>query len=338
MGGELHVHLLDGASLDRFARLGAGLLRRVEEEGKPRLAIVPLLGEGIFLGRHQRASSALALDRISMPIARRSGGGRAIRAGEGCIGVLLALPEAGALLPAPVGAAKLLNRYVRGLNLGLSLAGAGSGAHYFGRDFVSAEGRQIAVVSQDGLASGAALFEAIVAVDRPLELPKELRGYPEHSDPRADGPLSGALSELWSRAHGFDGIAEAIVEGYRRALECTPIREDGAELPEAALVPEAREDEDGWEESGVADIPIGFAEALVRRPLEPITEVRLRGDFIAPAFVLRELERRLVGSELGFEALGRIVDEAFRAPHAVIHGVRSMRIFPDAILAASGLL
>ncbi|HEY0840171.1 MAG TPA: hypothetical protein VGD74_08295, partial [Vulgatibacter sp.] len=266
------------------------------------------------------------------------GGGRAIRAGDGAVGVYLALPEIGSLLMAPAPAGKLVNRYIRGLNQGLTLAGAGKGAHYFGRDFVSADGRQIAVVSQDGAPSGAAIFEAIVAVERPLSLPEGLRGYPEHGDPRADGPPFGALSELWSSPRHFEEIAEAIAAGYGRAYGCE-IREDTATtIPEADVLPPVWEEEGRYEESGVADIPIGFAEALVRPPLEPVSEVRLRGDFIAPAFVIRDLERALAGKALEFAAIGGAVDEAFRRPHAGILGVVAMRVFADAVLAASGRL
>jgi len=339
---SLTVQLLGSCTPDRFGRVGAGLLAQVESDRTPRLVIAALSGESVLLGRHQRASSALELIQVQeagLPISRRLGGGRAFRVGEGQVGILLAVPELGSLLQAPIGPTKLINRYIRGLNVGLALVGAGSGAHYFGRDFISAEGRQIAAVSQDGSPAGAGIFEAIVAVSRSLELPSALRGYPEHGDPRADGPPFGTLSELWSRPHSFDEIAEAVITGYQRALGCTIERADAsAPVPEAALFPMALEEEEGLEDSGVTDIPIGFAEALVRRPLEPITEVRLRGDFIAPSFVLEDLQRELVGKNLVFEELGLVVDEAFRRPNAGILGVRTMRFFPDAILAASGRL
>ncbi|AKU91003.1 hypothetical protein [Vulgatibacter incomptus] len=338
MSEALAIHLLEDCPPERFARLGQGLLRQVESDPRPRLLIAGLRGEAVLLGRHQRAASALARAGLEeRSVARRSGGGRAIRAGDGTIGVLLALPRMGALLQDPATADKLINRYVRGLNVGLTLAGAGSGAHYFGRDFVSAEGRQIAVVSQDGLASGAVLFEAVVAVSRPLALPDGLDGYPEHGDPKAGGPPHGTLAELWKSPHDLEALAESIATGYGRSLGCeTALVQEGG-LREEPVVPDVAEDEAGFADSGVADIPIGFAEALVRRDGDRIAEVRLRGDFIAPAFVLRGLERALEGTSLEYDAIGRVVDGAFREPHAAILGVRGLRILPDAILAAAGL-
>lgn len=339
MTETLSYQTLRSCDAARFGRIGAGLLAQVERDRQPRLVVAELTGDCILLGRHQRASSALDRERASSEqVARRLGGGRAIRAGDGSVGVYLALPEIGSLLIAKAPAGKLINRYVRGLNQGLTLAGAGNGAHYFGRDFVSADGKQIAVVSQDGAPSGAAIFEAVVAVEKPFTLPEGMRGYPQHGDPRADGPPPGTLAELWSSPHAFEKIAQSIAAGYGKAFGCE-IRDDSpAAIPEGELLPPAWEDEEGLEDSGVADIPIGFAEALVRPPLEPVTDVRLRGDFIAPAFAIRELERALVGRSLDFIEIGRAVDEAFRQPHAGILGVTAMRVFADAVLAASGRL
>ncbi len=334
--------MLQACTLNRFARIGAGLLRHVEEDRIPRLVIARLEGDGILLGRHQRAASALGLPKVreaGLSVVRRLGGGRAVRAGEGRIGVYLALPRIGTFLPAPASADKLINRYIRGLNVGLTFAGAGKGAHYFGRDFVSAESRQIAVVSQDGLPSGAAVFEAVVAVGRRLGLEPELRGYPEHGDPRADGPPHACLSDLWKSPHDFDAIAAAIAEGYQRSYGCELVDAgDGASLEEADFSPAAVEEEMGLEESGVADIPIGFAEALVREAGDRIAEARLRGDFIAPAFAIRSIEEAMVGEPFVFEVLGKLIDESFRQPGAAVLGITRMRVLPDAILAAAGRL
>ena len=78
----------------------------------PRLLVAELEGESLVLGRHQRASSALAQGH-GFQVARRLGGGRTVAAGAGRLGVLLGLPAPGALMPSPVAADKLINRYVR---------------------------------------------------------------------------------------------------------------------------------------------------------------------------------------------------------------------------------
>lgn len=342
MTRSVTIHALEACSPERFSRIGAGLLQQVEEDRVARLVVARLEGEALLLGRHQRASSALELpevERHRLLVVRSSCGGRTVHLRQGSLGLLLALPSPGSLLLGPIGADKVLNRYVRGLNVALSRLGAGSGAHYFGRDFISAESQQLGVVSQDGTASGATLFQAIVATSSPLAVDPSLLGYPEHGDPRAFGPPWTTLDALAGAPREFAAMVEAIVEGYGGALELSFQRGPGsAPLPEADVAPAVFEDEEGFEDSGVADIPIGFAEALVKAPFEPVTEVRLRGDFIVPAFVVREMERRLVGKPLEFQALGTEVDECFRLPFAALHGIRSKRIFPDAVLAASGKL
>ena len=104
------------------------------------------------------------------------------------------------------------------------------------------------------------------------------------------------------------------------------------------LLPTVWEDETGFEESGVADVPVGFVEALVKVDGDRVGEVRLRGDFVAPAFVIQSLENELAGKPLDFRTLGTAVDEAFQRPFAAMLGVTRMRVFPDAVLAAAGRL
>lgn len=332
---------LAGCTPERFARIGAGLLAHMDErpDAVPQLVIAELAGDALLLGRHQRVSSALSRDAVAgLELVRRLGGGRTVRAGAGTIGVLLAVPSTGALLPAPVGADKVINRYVRGLLAGLSLAAGESAVHYFGRDFLSAESRQLGVVSQDGTPRGAAIFEAVVGVERNLALDPALVCYPAHEDPRAAGPEPVALAALWKQAHSFAEIADRIVTGYTRVYGCEAVRSAEA-LPEgAAPAPAVSEDEAGWEESGVADVAIGFAEALVRHDGATVGEARIRGDFVAPAFAVRQLEAQLAGCPLTFEAVGARVDAAFRQPGAAVIGLRSLRVLADAVLAAAGKL
>lgn len=332
---------------DRFVRIGAGLLAGMaaEVDPAPILVVAELKGPSILLGRHQRLSSALASERLDgLEVHRRLGGGRAILASDGTLGIYLVVPGIGSLLSAPVGADKLINRYVRGLNAGLTLAGAARGAHWFGRDFISADSRQLGRVSQDGLqpvagrATGPALLEAFVAISEGLSLPRSLSGYPEAEDPRAEGPEAVSLSEWVEDGIDFESIAAKIASGYERVYGCSLVPWEG-DVPE--LVPPgpgAVEDEAGFEESGVADVPIGFAEALVRHDGERVLEVRLRGDFIAPAFVIRGIEEALVGCPLDFTQLGTRIDTAFQQPGAMVLGLRSLRVLADAVLAAAGKL
>ncbi|MBS2028399.1 MAG: hypothetical protein JST54_10880 [Deltaproteobacteria bacterium] len=267
---------------------------------------------------------------------RRNSGGRALHIGEGTVGVLLALPEMGALLSQPLAPSKVLNRYVRGLLAGLTRAGAPEGAHYFGRDFVSARGQQLAVIGQDN-GTRAAIFEALIALDRPLELDAGLNAYLPHLDPRVAGPPHSTLSALAGMPITCDALAEAIAAGYAEVHSAQLERVD---LPSvsAELEPPVDEHEEGFSDSGVADIPIGFAEALVQHDGERVQRARLRGDFIAPSFVMRELERALEGCPLTLDAVGQRVDQAFHQPGACIHGLRELRVLAEAVLAAAGKL
>lgn len=338
MTRPLLVELAPDCDPERFVRLGAGLLEEVAADPTPRLLLAELAGEAILLGRHQRARSALdrsAWEASGLPIARRPGGGRALVAGAGRIGLYLALPRPDALLDGPIPADRVINRYVRGLLGGLTRAGAESGAHYFGRDFVSSESRQLARLSQDGLDGGPTLFEALIGVTESIDLPPSLVGYPVHSDPRAEGPPSVTLEELWREPRSFSALAEAIVESYEKAFGVEAERAKEASAP-AELAPEVWEEEAGFESSGVADIPIGFAEALLKHRDDRVQEVRFRGDFIAPSFAIRALEAELPGTPLDFHALGEKVDALFRREGAGVLGLRGLRIFPDAVLAAAG--
>ena len=298
--------------------------------------LAPLAGDALLLGRFQRARTTIDLDKAreqGLPVLRRLGGGRAIRVGRGILGVLLGVPDLGSLLPKPIGPDKVLNRYVRGLCAGITTTGVA--AHYFGRDFVSADHRQLAVLSQDGSPAGAAVLEAFVAFDRSLEVPSDLARFRPHTDPRAGGPAHVALCELAPQVT-VAGVASAIASGYARVHKCElideelPFSEDGA-LEPAPLV---AEQESSLVASGPHEVPIGFLEALVRVDRDRIAEARLRGDFIAPAFAVSALETSLAGCPLDATAVGLRVDAAFRARGATILGVTSLRVFADAVLAA----
>jgi hypothetical protein len=330
----LDFALLPACPVDRFVRLGAGLLARAHAEpsGHPALLVAGLEGETLLLGRHQRLASAIS-DR-SDAIVRRSSGGRALQAGEGRIGIALALPGPGALTGEQLGFDKVLNRAVRGLLTALTRSGARGGAHYFGRDVVSAQGQELARVGLDGTPR-AALFEAFVAHTATLAIDPARVGYPEHGDPRAAGPAPSTLAVHRGAPLPPEALLEAIPAGYAQAhgltLQPLPL---GA-LAETDIEPPAHEEESGLSSSGVADIPIGFVEALVAIEGHRITRARLRGDFLAPAFAMRQLEASLAGAKLNLETLGPLVDAAFHQPGAFSLGLRELRVLAEALLAAA---
>lgn len=334
----LEFALLQGCPVERFVQLGAGLLQRADANPDlpPALLVAGLDGEALLLGRHQRLASALQ-PPAPAPVVRRNSGGRTLAAGKGRLGVALALPHPGVLTGERLGFDKVLNRAVRGLLVALTRCGAPGGAHYFGRDTVTARSQELARVGQDGT-SRAALFEAFVAHTASLAIAPARTGYPQHGDPRADGAPPATLAGMRGEALDLTAVLEAIPAGYAQAhgLTLRPLPDDA--LREAPLLPPAAEDERGLESSGVADIPIGFVEALVALKEGRIARARLRGDFLAPAFAMRRLEESLVGAELRFEALAPLVDAAFHQPGAFSLGLRELRVLAEALLAAAGQL
>ncbi len=200
---------------------------------------------------------------------------------------------------------------------------------------MSAEGRQLAVVSQESTAEGALAFEAIVAVERPLPVPHALSRYPAHCDPRASGPPPTSLVELLPPGAGapaFERLAAALEGGWSAAHE-REVADVAGPLPEAPLPP-AEEDEAGLTPGGLAELPIGFVEALAAVAGGKLVSPRLRGDFIAPAHVVAALETSLEGVAVDLAEVGPRVDAAFHRPGAFLHGVRELRALADAILVA----
>lgn len=284
----LQVALLPSCDPARFVRAEAGLLSRGHPA--PILVIAELATPALLLGRHQRATSTVDLPAaraLGLAPIRRAGGGRALLAGEGVVGLFLHTPAGAPLAAAPFPPDRTTNRYVRGLLAALRSLGARQAA-WFGRDFVSAGGRQLAAVAQEATQDGAVALEAFLSVARALAPPPGVLRARPHSDPRAGGPASVTLAELSGRAPGFDEVAEALMKGWGGTDGPEPVPVEGA-LPEADLPP-AEEDEAGLSSSGPVEIPIGFLEALSAAAAGRLIGPRLRGDFIAPAATLASLE------------------------------------------------
>lgn len=333
----LRVVTARGVTPGRLARWGTGLL--AQDLGSATLVIAELEATSVLLGRHQRAASALDVKAVAARgwgLERRLGGGKSIVITPGTVAVLLAVPP-GSGLGMSLSADRAINRHVRGLLRGLG--GGVGGAFYFGRDFVSADKRQVAIVSQDGAPGGGTqLFEAFVARETVLALPDELSKYPVHGDARAGGPAHASLAELGRGREGFAGLAQAIANGYAQATGAAllPIPEDAlddGDDADVAPAPPVVESDEGWAWSGVADVPIGFLEAQVQHEGGRVRAARLRGDFIAPAFAVRHLEAALAGCMLDFAQVAPLVDAALALPGATIVGVPHLRIVADAFVA-----
>jgi len=316
----------------RFVRVEAGLLARGHPA--PVLVIADFAAPALVLGRHQRAASAVDLPAAraqGVASLRRAGGGRTLLAGDGTVGLFLQTPPGMHLAAAPFPPDRTTNRYVRGLLAALRRLGARQAA-WLGRDFVSAGGRQLAVVSQEATPDGAVALEAFLSVSRPLVPPPELLRARPHSDPRAGGPEAVSLAELAARTPSFDEVAAASMAGWGGPDGPAPEPFEGA-LPEAELPP-AEEDEAGLSSSGLVEIPIGFLEALSAVAAGRLVGPRLRGDYIAPAAAVAALEAALDGAPLDAAEVGRRVNEAFHRPGAFLQGVKDLGTVAQAVVAA----
>ena len=331
----LQVAILVRCDPARFVRVEAGLLARGHPT--PILVIADFATPALLLGRHQRAASVVDLPAArSLDLAplRRAGGGRTLQVAEGNAGLFLYTPPGAALAAAPFPPDRTTNRYVRGLLGALRTLGARQAA-WFGRDVVSAGGRQVAAVSQEGTPDGAVALEAFLSISRPLEPSPGLLRARSSSDPEAGGPAVVTLAELASRTPGFDEVAVALMAGWSAPDGPEPDPVEGA-LPEAEL-PLAEEDEAGLAGSGLVAIPIGSLEALTAVAAGRLVGPRLRGDFIAPAAAVAALEAALDGAPLDAVEVGRRVNEAFHAPGAFLQGVKELGEVAQAVLSAGRL-
>jgi len=329
---SLQVALLPGCDPALFLRVEAGLLARGHAE--PLLVVASFATPVMLLGRHQRASSVVDLAAVrsrGLPLLRRAGGGRCLLAAKGTAAVFLYTPPGEVLVAPAFPADRITNRYVRGLLSALRSLGAERAA-YFGRDFVSADKRQLAIVSQEATGAGALAFEAFVPMEQSLALPPELAAGPSHSDTRAGGPPAASLSEFSGGPVAFDALAAALAEGWGKlsGRERAPL---AGQLPEGELPP-AQEDEVGLSGSGPVEIPIGFLEVLTGVAAGRLVGPRLRGEFISPAETVRALELALEGAPLDEAEIGRRVDAAFHGPAAFLHGVRELGTVALAVMAA----
>lgn len=258
----------------------AQALRRLVHPSEPRFAVRAGEREELVLGQFQRARSALCLDEVAarrLAVTRRASGGPAVLFGPGSLHVALSLPRPEALVACTP--RQLVNRYVRPLLRGLGRLGLA--AHYFGRDWVTAAKRPVAWIGYATLADGASWVEALVAVDHPFELPRELDGYPAREGAWFLGKPPATLGEVLGRPVSSGEVADAITGAYHAAFgELAP----GA-WTSAALRPEAHDERPAWD--ALVEEAIGFIGASAG------PSPGLGGDLLACAEVADALSRAM---------------------------------------------
>ena len=254
------------------------------------LVLAQLTGESGALGAFQRAGrSGLAREL------RGVCGGRSAFAGEGTCALFAVARDVHAWLgePRPLPAARVLNRWVRGLLAGLNRLGVA--ASYPGRDFVAANGARVAQVSLGRAEGGAWILQAILATARPFttaEPAPAFPGLPPLPPAATLGPAARATEPLFAALAG--GFAERFALGIERA----PLTGDERRAVAATRLPPLVDPElAGLRCGGPVAIPNGELEAHVSLRADGALEgVRLRGDWIAAAADVRALEAALAGA------------------------------------------
>jgi hypothetical protein len=249
------------------------------------------------------ATLAGAFQASEWPL-RRASGGTEVVIGPGVVHVLLSLPAPSAFEAIRVDA--ILNRHVRPVLRAISRSGPL--AHYFGRDWISASHRPVALV---GFAHEArtqrTLFEAFVAVNRSV-LPRPRASYRDREP--------ATIAELAGRSIATDEIADRI---ERAVLDAHGLTADARTLPEpSASLPWAPRPR-AWSrvhEEAIGPIGIG---------LDDGGHVRLGGELTVSFDALGRLEAALDSIDRGSAAaVARAVEEALGSTSVALFGVRSL--------------
>lgn len=332
-----------GVATDRY------LLGTLGRSARPRpgvLRVYSLPGDVLAAGRWHLAPPTAA--EAGAAFVRRLTGGRALALGEGYLGMSLLLPHRSALFAAdPLALApfQIANRYVRGLLRALKALGLA--VFYPGRDLVTVNRRPIAAISFETDEEGRLVFEAIVAVERPLGTVAQLLDrWDVGGVIKADllALESGTcLREELGESLSFDElallIADAVAQQYGVVLEHTPL----APLEEQAVAALAQRESRAWINERVLrrDLPLCGSSGIQTGVLEArfaleqqrfLKEIQFAGDFIANSPAIAELEYRLRLCPAEWTAITRVVDAVFADPANYLLGVGRLRAVADTII------
>lgn len=301
------------ATASSFARHSRGW--SAASHGEAALVIGAPDDEAIVLGSFQRRSEVGPTSEL---VLRRGSGGGAARVGPGSIWLQLALARPDALVPCT--ADKVLNRYVRPLLRALTRVSSVP-VSYFGRDWISAAHRPVGLVGfAHDTATGRVLFEALVAITTPFSV---------NERPTFLGKPEATLEETARRELGIERVVLAIVDAYATlASEVS----DAPAVGSAGAEAEDRREESTGEWLAKTDEPMG----TIAAGRDAAGKIRVGGELMVSQDAHTRLEERLneLPAAAASDEIGRIVDETFAGPGAVVFGVRSLASVRDVIVAA----
>src|SRR5262245_43827618 len=207
------------------------LARAAAQAQRAWLRVYTLRGDVLSLGRYHLAPAGDGSRHVTLH--RRLGGGRVLALGHGFVVVSLTLPHRSALVgdqPLALRPEQVLNRCVRALLS--ALRGLGVDAFYPGRDRITIGRRMLGCVSLECDAAGAAVFEAVLAVDGDwLALPHRVEAVDANGVIAAQIPDAGDVTTL--SAHGrtpsVPELAHLLASSYEQQFQLRTIAVD--ELP-----------------------------------------------------------------------------------------------------------
>lgn len=307
-------HLL-GLEAHLLEMIGAG-------ETRPLLLLCTTECYGLLHGRYHLYEGPT--ERAGLSTWRRLTGGRVVGSGQGWLNLALILPSRDALLPdhdIKLKPDQVMNRYVRGLLAGLR--DLGLDCFYPGRDAITFEGREIAMCTFETDASGAMLFECVLAVNRGME---EVVHDLEHFDPAGQLPCAmygpdnaTKLVRELDRDVTFAEVANAIARGYSNLLgggdrrELTALESAHAERRGASL------EQRGWLQlSAIGNLTsrvasqLGTIEARVKTSADDVVEkIGLFGDLIANSPGIAAFQSEMIGRRLDLASVSAAVMKVF---------------------------
>jgi lipoate-protein ligase A len=332
---------LPGLELHLLEAVGA-------RRASPVLMVYAIAGTVVSLGRYHLYDGAS--ERGGVTAMRRLAGGRAVGAGDGWLGMALVLPEWGALLPEQDRRLKpdqVMNRYVRGLLAAMRVLGLE--CFYPGRDAITFQRREVAACTFEVDASGALLFEALIAVSRGME---ELSRDLDRLDPDGTVPsavhttdTSTTMARELKRLPGFEEIAQAIIKGYGEVLGGVNARELAPEESAAGAERGRSLQSIHWlrratgkseyNRSKRLTAQLGQVEARLRVSADNrIERLMLCGDFLANSPAIAELEASLEGQSHDLVSISNAVTKTFSNGNNFILGLGDLsnlvRLIADA--------
>jgi lipoate-protein ligase A len=333
---SLSLYGLEIEEAGQGTALATALLADVRATGRVLLVAWEVPGAVLTLGRYHVVPPAREM--TSVGIARRLTGGRAAPLGRGFVGLTVALADRNALLPrtaSPLSPAQIPNRYVRGLLGALELLGVH--AYYPGRDVITVDGRVIASLGFEVCADGAVLIEVALAVGRSFA---DLSHIADAADPTGVVPTNlllpeqgTSIGEVTGRTPRLEELVSAIAAGYAARLDvettrCAPVTirsVDPAWLEQGRLAPHLDRHATMRAMLGVIDVHAACEGDVV-------ADVRVCGDFIAPAYTVDALQAALRGAPVDRAALRQRSADA--AGGGFILGVESPESIGDLVFEA----